>query len=76
MHDISDLVFKSLGFFIMYPANICLFKFNNQNKALNISTANNKDTIIRYRNRSSAYFLNLKRLSQLILALQVLTLNR
>ena len=31
MHDIPDLVLKSVSFFNMNEANVCLFKVNNYN---------------------------------------------
>ena len=44
MHNISDLVFKSVYLFNMNPINFCLFKVRKQNKASNMFTVNKKDT--------------------------------
>ena len=42
MHEIPDLVYKSVYLFNINTANICLFQVNNQSKVLNMFTVNNK----------------------------------
>ena len=37
MHDISDLVFKSVCLFNMNATNVCLFRVNNNKKVNNQS---------------------------------------